>query len=86
MNFQHGTLALDYKSFRVTDGIEYYRVLSPALLFRLLYKKRKRDRVCGSWLILSGLIIWFRRERYYNEARISHEKNYYTREIINKCR
>lgn len=84
MEVMQGTLVFDYKSFRVSDGIEYWKVLSPSLLFRLCYKKRKRDRVCGKWLIVGNWIIWFKKRKYYSEASIRSEKNYYGRSII-KC-
>ena len=60
-----GVLVFDYKSFAITDGIEYYRNVSPQLLFRLLYKKKKRDKVHGKWWMISNMIIWFRKERYH---------------------
>jgi hypothetical protein len=82
MVFQQGTLILDYFSFCVTDGIEYYKILSPSLLFRLFYKKKKRDRLCGEWLIIYGIIIWFRKRKYFSEASISKEKIYYKRKEV----
>lgn len=79
MEIMQGTLVFDYKSFKVTDGIYYYTVLCPQLLFRLLYKKKKRDRVCGQWWLLGNYIIWFKKMKYYSEASITSEKLYYKR-------
>lgn len=80
-----GVLVFDYKSFMVTDGLEYWKVLCPQLLFRLIYKKRKRDRVCGRWWLWKDFIIWFVKEKYYSETCISKEKLYYERSCI-KCK
>ncbi|MFA5299839.1 MAG: hypothetical protein WC389_16770 [Lutibacter sp.] len=80
----NGVLIFDYVTFSVSDGLEYWKVLCPQLLFRLLYKKRKRDRICGRWWIIGKLIIWFKKEKYYSETKISQEKLYYGRGDI-KC-
>jgi hypothetical protein len=77
-----GVLVFDYKSFLLTDGLEYWKALCPQLLFRLLYKKRKRDRVCGQWWIIGNWVIWFVKEKYYSETSISKEKLYYRKEDI----
>jgi hypothetical protein len=73
---------LDYRSFQVSDGIDYFKVLCPQLMFRLLYKKRKRDRVCGRWWILGNWVVWFKRMKYYSETSITSEKLYYSRKDI----
>ena len=80
-----GTLVLDYRSFMVTDGLEYWRTLSPSLLFRLFYKKKKRDRVCGKWIVVGNWIVWFKKMKYWSEADINREKPRYSRkDIINE--
>lgn len=84
MEVMQGTLVFDYKSFRVFDGVDAWKVACPQLLFRLLYKKRKRDRVCGKWWIICGWIVWFVKKKYYEETKITKEKLYYKREDI-KC-
>lgn len=79
-----GCLVFDYKSFRVFDGLDSWKVACPQLLFRLLYKKKKRDRVCGRWWTKGNWIIWFKKEKWYSETSITSEKLYYGRNII-KC-
>lgn len=73
----------DYRDFKVTDGIDYWNVLCPQLLFRLLYKKRKRDRVCGKWWMIGSWIFWFIKKKYYSETAITEEKLYYSRKDLN---
>lgn len=60
----HGTLVFDWKNFVVTDGVIFYRVLSPALLFRFLFPKKKRNGISGWWLVIKDVIIWFKKEKY----------------------
>jgi hypothetical protein len=82
VEIMQGTLVLDYRDFKVTDGLEYWNVLCPQLIFRLLYRKRKRDRVCGRWWILFRLVIWFKKTKYYSETAITKEKLYYSRKDL----
>lgn len=82
MKQMQGVLVFDYKAFMVSDGLEYWKVICPQLLFRLFYKKRKRDRICGRWWFIGNWIIWFKKEKYYSETSISKEKLHYTRKEI----
>lgn len=79
---EEGVLAFNYKSFAVTNGLETYWTISPSILFRLMYKKVKRDRVCGRWLLLGKCIIWFTKMKYYSETRLDQEKIGYSRKNI----
>jgi hypothetical protein len=58
-----GTLSFKYGS-GVTDGIVFYRVLSPSLLYRVLTRKKRRDLISGKWLVIGNIIIWFKKTKY----------------------
>ena len=71
-----GSLCFDYKDFSVTDGVIWYKVLWPSLLFRLLNKKPTRPCIYGVWFNWGRWIIWFMKKGYVFQYRaIKEEKN-----------
>jgi hypothetical protein len=78
-----GTLAFDYKVNQMTDGVNWYDILSPSLLFRLIQRKKTRPLINGVAYILGTKIIWFNKIKYtYHHVPIKENIN--VSEIVNK--
>jgi hypothetical protein len=60
--FGQGRLTLDYKNFRVSDGINYFIPLSFSLIRKLLRHKNRQDAVDGKWWVI-GNVIWLFRKK-----------------------
>lgn len=61
-----GCLLYEYKNKLLTDGVVYYRVLSPFLWFRLAFNKRNKRNIDGAWLVIGDIIVWFHKIKYYH--------------------
>ena len=82
-----GTLIFDYKAFEVTDGTNWFKVLSPNLLYRLKNPKPTRPMISGEWIIIKGCIVWFKKSKYvYHHIPLIQEKNIITRKYIQEGR
>lgn len=45
----------------ITDGIIYYRTISPTLLRIASHRGKRNLSTVGKWLSISEVIIWFRK-------------------------
>ena len=80
----HGSLILD-RIFWVTDGVVWYVVLSPSLLFRFIDKKPTRKYINGKWVMVHRFIVLFKKTKYvhrhtalgetYHRESIKRKKN-----------
>ncbi|TBR16977.1 hypothetical protein EPO66_03615 [bacterium] len=43
------------------DGVVYFNVLSPTLLFKMWFSKKRDNNTNGIWLFVGNTIIWFRK-------------------------
>ena len=59
-----GTLSLDYRTKQVWDGVVWYKVLSPSLLYRLIEGKHTRKYISGTWISFNQWIIWFKKDKF----------------------
>lgn len=59
-----GTLCFDYKTFQVTDGVNWYYTIAPSLLFRLCFKKATRPCISGRAWLIKNIIIWHKKDKY----------------------
>lgn len=46
----------------ITDGIIYYKTISPYLLWKQYHCKKRDYSIVGSWLAIGWLIVWFRKD------------------------
>lgn len=80
-----GTLCFDYKTFQVTDGVNWYYTIAPSLVFRLLFKKPTRPCISGKAWILHNIVIWHIKEKYtYKYRPIEENVNYILTKLVKK--
>lgn len=64
-----GALGFDYKANQMSDGIYWFKVLSPSLLLRLRNRKPTRNYISGVWLVIGDTIVFFIKKRYVFQSR-----------------
>jgi hypothetical protein len=60
-----GRLVLDFNSFMVSDGTNFFTPLSFSLIRKLMRRKRRGDTVTGKWIVVRKWIVWFKKEERY---------------------
>lgn len=55
--YGEGSLKLSKKMFAF-DGVNYFKIFSPALFFKILHSKKRDLGILGRWLAINNIIIW----------------------------
>ncbi len=63
--FVLGEGRLKFGNGNITDGVNYFKTISPFLLFKVGRKKRDNS-IVGKWLAYNDVILWFKKTRLNN--------------------